>query len=237
MAETQYSISYKIYQNLKDLLAYRKLREDIQPIVNGANGANGGANGVDGIINGGVGVNGGAIDEKSLKKAFINNITYYEFVLIPAVPIDVNDKRRILVYILSQGSKYSTRSVEFKKLLTKLPKNPNKNIEVIIIVDNELTSNMKTIIKMHDEHSIEVINYNRLKINITKSSLCYPHRILSEEEVKMVLDDLSTVKAGLPKILMSDPQCIWLGAKPGDVIEIQRCSEATGTSIAYRAVA
>jgi DNA-directed RNA polymerase subunit H (RpoH/RPB5) len=40
----------------------------------------------------------------------------------------------------------------------------------------------------------------------------------------------------LPSISIMDTQCIWLGAKLNDIIEIERLSESTGLSMYYRIV-
>ncbi|MGC9037384.1 MAG: DNA-directed RNA polymerase subunit RpoH/Rpb5 C-terminal domain-containing protein [Candidatus Micrarchaeia archaeon] len=49
-----------------------------------------------------------------------------------------------------------------------------------------------------------------------------PHRILSEKEAERVLAELKIPASKLPKIFVTDPQAKKLGAKVGQIIEIDR---------------
>lgn len=48
------------------------------------------------------------------------------------------------------------------------------------------------------------------------------HRLLSRNEVNSLLNTLGLTVNNLPKILVDDPQAKKIGAKAGDVIEIDR---------------
>ena len=48
------------------------------------------------------------------------------------------------------------------------------------------------------------------------------HRIMSRSEVNSVLTTLGITLSNLPKIVVSDPQVKKLGAKTGDVLQIER---------------
>jgi DNA-directed RNA polymerase subunit H (RpoH/RPB5) len=72
---------------------------------------------------------------------------------------------------------------------------------------------------------------------IPKGPLCYPHRILSKEEVlHLCNEELFCYLTNLPKIFDEDPQCIWIGAESGDVVEIKILSDISGEAIQYRVV-
>ena len=62
------------------------------------------------------------------------------------------------------------------------------------------------------------------------------HEILSEEEVRKLLEKHKCTKLHLPKIKFSDPAIKYLGAKLGDVIKITRKSATAGKAIYYRVV-
>jgi len=62
------------------------------------------------------------------------------------------------------------------------------------------------------------------------------HEVMSEEEVKDLLEKLNITKEQLPKILESDPMVKLIGAKVGDVIKITRKSHTAGETIYYRLV-
>ena len=57
-----------------------------------------------------------------------------------------------------------------------------------------------------------------------------------EEEVKKLLERYGITKKQLPKILTTDPVVKALGAKVGDVIEIERKSPVAGVTKYYRVV-
>ena len=48
------------------------------------------------------------------------------------------------------------------------------------------------------------------------------HRIMSASEIKKLLEEMDLKAYNLPKIRESDPQAKKIGAKPGDVLEIDR---------------
>jgi DNA-directed RNA polymerase subunit H len=78
--------------------------------------------------------------------------------------------------------------------------------------------------------------YMGKKLNIFEHELVPKHRIMSEKEVEELLKKYGVTKKELPKILDSDPAVKALGAKVGDVIEIQRESPVAGVIKYYRVV-
>lgn len=73
------------------------------------------------------------------------------------------------------------------------------------------------------------------EIDIFKHKLVPKHRILSEEEKEALLKKYNVTLDKLPKILATDPVVIKLGARVGDVIEIERNFEGF-KSLYYRVV-
>jgi len=75
------------------------------------------------------------------------------------------------------------------------------------------------------------------KYDIFKHSLVPPHRIISKDEVKEIMKKygLKSLKQ-LPRILVTDPAAITIGAAIGDVLEITRKSIMGGESKYYRLV-
>jgi DNA-directed RNA polymerase subunit H (RpoH/RPB5) len=100
----------------------------------------------------------------------------------------------------------------------------------------------------HDVFSLQSIKtWNRIKARMTffhiknlvsnpaKHAMVPPHRKLSDEESKTVLQKLKVRnKFELPRILYDDMQSRVLGLVPGDVIEIRRPSPTSGEYIFYR---
>jgi len=74
------------------------------------------------------------------------------------------------------------------------------------------------------------------KIDIFQSELVPKHEILSPDEKQKLLDKFNISEIQLPKIKVTDPAVVALGAKKGDVIKITRKSPTAGESYYYRLV-
>ena len=74
------------------------------------------------------------------------------------------------------------------------------------------------------------------RFNVMENYLVPRHSIMEEEQVAALLEKYGIVKTQLPKILMADPSAKSIGAKPGEVIMIERESPTAGLSIYYRLV-
>ncbi len=62
------------------------------------------------------------------------------------------------------------------------------------------------------------------------------HRLMSAPEARAHLRRERLVGERLPELLASDPPAVWLGARPGDYVEIERPSETAGLAFAVRRV-
>jgi DNA-directed RNA polymerase subunit H (RpoH/RPB5) len=73
-------------------------------------------------------------------------------------------------------------------------------------------------------------------MDITTHRMSVPHRILSDEEAKEILDKNRIVKPEdqMPWIDSQDIQARFIGAVPGNIIEITRHSDTVGKSLYYR---
>jgi DNA-directed RNA polymerase subunit H (RpoH/RPB5) len=141
--------------------------------------------------------------------------------------------RLIHIYLLAKNSKYSNSSQDLKILLAKV-RDPS---DVILVVESEFNIYSKRKIALYKHLRVKTYLHDNFKLIIPNGPLCYPHRILSTEEVNQLLNnDLCCSLINLPKILLEDVQCIWIGAEVGDVIEINMMSDISGNSIVYKVV-
>ncbi len=83
---------------------------------------------------------------------------------------------------------------------------------------------------------IELLHLGLFYNIIPKGIYCSPHYIINKEEEENLLTFLKCDKSCLPVILSSDPYCIWIGGRKGQIIKIERNSENTGENIYYRTV-
>lgn len=74
------------------------------------------------------------------------------------------------------------------------------------------------------------------RFNVMENYLVPRHSIMPEEEVEALLEKYGIEITQLPKILMADPCAKALGAKPGEVLIIERESPTAGLSVYYRLV-
>lgn len=158
------------------------------------------------------------------KDEFYKEIRSNGFILIKCKNIGAH----INVVLTDLDSEIPGKKQNFIKMKTKIPSG-----EIILISSKILTTSNK---RYAIEQGIKIKSYtfNKFVINMTKAPLVPPHRILSTEEEKKVLTEVHKNKIHFPSILQDDTQAIWLGAKPGDIIEITRFVESTGESKFYR---
>lgn len=95
----------------------------------------------------------------------------------------------------------------------------------ILIVENSPSAVVLNMIrKVADK--IQLFHKKQLIIDISAHRKVPPHRILSSEERTTFLVAYRTTLKTLPEIDSQDSMAKWIGARPGDIIEILRGSEA-----------
>ena len=73
-------------------------------------------------------------------------------------------------------------------------------------------------------------------VNVFAHELVPKHEILSKKEADEVLHRYHLRPFQLPYVKISDPAVVALGAKPGDIVRIQRKSSTAGECFSYRYV-
>lgn len=168
-----------------------------------------------------------AVEEPKLYEEFVNTITTKNNVFI-------NTNENILIVLIYSDAEL-LKTPELKKLFKLIPSTINE----LILVSKDSISNSSVIKQMKTTANYNICNYkySHFKIIIPKHIYVPEHSILPEEEHEYLLNNvLITHKNRLAIILLNDPQCIWLGAKIGDIIKIKRKSEVAGYAYYYRIV-
>ncbi len=74
------------------------------------------------------------------------------------------------------------------------------------------------------------------EFDLTEHQLVPKHTIISEKKEKEVLEKYNIHPDQLPKILNTDPVVVSIGAKPGQIIKVERESQTARKAVAYRIV-
>ncbi len=78
---------------------------------------------------------------------------------------------------------------------------------------------------------------NYLKeFSVLNHDMVSEHILLTEGEIKTLLEKYHITKGQLPKIKTSDPVCKEINAKAGDVVKVVRSSLIAGKALSYRLV-
>jgi len=107
---------------------------------------------------------------------------------------------------------------------------------LIIVLMVPPSDSISKIVRSLSHERIQVFHIRELQGDITKHRLWMPHRILKEEERKAMFEKykVSKPEEQLPWISSQDKAARWIGAIPGDVIEIIRHSDVAGNNLYYR---
>ena len=146
------------------------------------------------------------------------------------------EKNKIFVLFMKEKTPYVEKTGAFRELVGEFKK--FKKINLIFITKEPFSVYIRKIIPQFEDINIEIVNYlHRIFASEIPLGPCVPsHRIMSSVEKKKILSVLKINELALPIICIKDPQCIWLGAKVGEIIEIVGSSQATGHYTRYRIV-
>lgn len=140
-----------------------------------------------------------------------------------------NEEDSILVFFAEEDR----MSLKSTKLL--LENSVKQNLKNLIMVLREGISPPASKYAMDfTSLNITIFKEKELLFNITKHKLVSKHRIISQEEKEKILKEKLLKEEHMPKILITDPVAKYLGAKKGDVLEIERESETAGMVLFWR---
>jgi DNA-directed RNA polymerase subunit H (RpoH/RPB5) len=105
----------------------------------------------------------------------------------------------------------------------------------IVVVPIQPSSTIMTALRQKSD-KIQLFHVGQLQFDITTHRKVPSHRILSKEEVPKFTEKyhIPSPSTLMPMLDSQDPMAKWIGAKPGDIIEIMRKSETAGTTPYYR---
>jgi len=113
----------------------------------------------------------------------------------------------------------------------------NGTIIVSVIPSSEKIMNtVRSYISKKENALLQIFDILRLQTDISKHRKYVPHRILSQQEVHLLEQKFAITKPReqLAWIDSQDAAAKWIGARPGDLIEVIRFSESAGDSRSWR---
>lgn len=110
---------------------------------------------------------------------------------------------------------------------------------MIIITPTKPSESVLDLVRQHilnkDNQLVQIFYQSHLNFDISKHRKVPHHRLLTEEEVQTMMKEfnLTDVKK-IPKIDSQDAMAKWIGARPGNVVEITGMCLASGENKRYR---
>lgn len=174
--------------------------------------------------------------------AFTKEMNTVELVKIKGTRDDVHGKRDIIILLLAPNAEASSSSPAFKKMFKNFITTTQltAGIEILVISSIAPSSHIRQQIFTYRREFpnifIEYDTYPKFSIVVPEHILVPKHKIMTTDEYDAAFKLYKINKEDFPKIVSDDPMVLWLGARPGDVLEIERESEAMGVASGYRIV-
>jgi len=127
---------------------------------------------------------------------------------------------------------------EFKNILAYASEN-NHTAGTIIITLTKVSESVTELLRTHlankDNTLVQMFYISHLNFDISKHRKVPKHRVLPQEEVTKLMKtyNIENLKS-LPKIDSQDAMVRWIGARPGDVVEITGLCVSSAENKRYR---
>jgi DNA-directed RNA polymerase subunit H (RpoH/RPB5) len=148
--------------------------------------------------------------------------------------MSVKDKKRYATLILADSSTFSG----WKGILSILVNTFKTCDEIFLITKKHFLARIKKkLVMFKSVGKIHNFIYDNFTSEVTKGPCVSKHTVLTPEQAITVCRDiLRCHPMSLEKISVSEPQCIWIGAKVGDIVKINGISSNEGKYTDYRLV-
>jgi DNA-directed RNA polymerase subunit H (RpoH/RPB5)/uncharacterized protein YciU (UPF0263 family) len=168
------------------------------------------------------------------KDDFIKNMQYDGYVKLETEA----DGKKILIFILDKNERGSndiiTTTESFKLFINSIK---NKEAEIVIISPARFQTHVINYVYENGlNENMYRYHYDNFKVVVPLGPYVPEHKILNEQERKKVLNTLNIEPKNMKKIYTDDPQSIWLGARPEQILEIKSYSQTVGYTVDYRRV-
>lgn len=160
-------------------------------------------------------------DEAEFNKLMRN----HNYIMIKGIN---NSGQSISIVLTAEICDIPNHKAEFVKMMTQI-----NTVEVILISNKIITTGIREFANTL-KPQLYSYTFDKFQIDMTRAPLVSKHRILNISEVVSLLSNLMKDPKDFPTIFTNDTMAVWIGAKPGDIIECTRVCESTGLCIIYR---
>jgi DNA-directed RNA polymerase subunit H (RpoH/RPB5) len=135
------------------------------------------------------------------------------------------------VVFMSNRSRVNERDIETIMGITQ----QNGGTFSIIVVPIQPSSAILTAVRRNSKH-VQIFHVGQLQFDIMTHRKVPPHRILDAEEVRLFQEryHVTDPSKEMQFIDSQDAAAKWIGAIPGDIVEIIRKSDSAGSTPYYR---
>lgn len=154
---------------------------------------------------------------------------------------DIKNEQSIISFLFAPNSMYVKTTKMFRSLLdgaSRGKKSGDKKLIIQMFIREPISSYIeKRAVPLYDTYEIYFYYHRHFAIESPLAPNVPLHEILdTESAIDICKNHLHVHPLELPKILITDVQCIWIGAKLGDIIKLTGISPISGKYIKYRVV-
>lgn len=141
-----------------------------------------------------------------------------------------------VLVVFSEKARVSDK--DLTNIIEFAEKNGHNN-GIIIVSDSRpsvaVLSSLRRYIANPDSKLVQIFEIRHLQFDISQHRKVPKHRIIQRDELEGVLKEFHASGPELfPKIDSQDAMARWIGARPGDVIEVLGLCESSGNNRRYR---
>ena len=145
---------------------------------------------------------------------------------------------KIIIAILGRNengvNEIATTTEKFRLFINSVKE---QDAEIILISPCKFQTHVLSFINDQKlARRISRYSYDHMKVVVPLGPGCSEHYIMSTSEARAQIEIHRIEQKEMKKIYTYDPQIVWLGAQPGDVIWIDRINPLTGRSADIRRV-
>jgi DNA-directed RNA polymerase subunit H (RpoH/RPB5) len=156
--------------------------------------------------------------DRQEKKEFLKSMQFHGYVSITAK----QDKKSIRLVVIDGTSDISRRTVLFKGML-----NANKGPYIIVVTALPVGSQIKKLMATKFK-TVKFKNFlfKHFKKSPRDNAFVPLHTLCTDAEMATIMEDnCITDTDQFPRILHSDPQVMWIGGEPGQLVKIDRVTD------------